>query len=232
MSIDSKLGIEIIDGAWPIGHARSLEEIQARFGVSRTVAREVSRQLEAVGLVQARRRLGLVAQPQEVWNMLHPDLIRWRLHSTHRVRQMRSIIELRQAVEPMAAEGAALVAPVRAKALLLSLAAEMRQYSQNHDKEAFISAVNEFHDVLLSACGNELFAALGKLAEVAIRARADFKASAEKRKLYISGHEDVAAAIFRGSPDEARESMRILLTNAYAEFFSEPDPRFNSVEDD
>ena len=40
MSVDRELGIEIIDGVWAVGEARALEEIQERFNVSRTVARE------------------------------------------------------------------------------------------------------------------------------------------------------------------------------------------------
>ncbi|MCT3011354.1 GntR family transcriptional regulator, partial [Propionibacterium freudenreichii] len=59
MSVDRELGIEIIDGVWAVGEARALEEIQERFNVSRTVAREAARQLEAMGLARPRRRLGL-----------------------------------------------------------------------------------------------------------------------------------------------------------------------------
>ena len=49
-AIARELGIEIIEGTWAAGQARTLEDLQSRFGVSRTVAREVSRQLEAMGL--------------------------------------------------------------------------------------------------------------------------------------------------------------------------------------
>ncbi|HHW51132.1 MAG TPA: GntR family transcriptional regulator, partial [Pseudoclavibacter sp.] len=69
-AISQTLGIEIIDGTWAVNTARTLESIQERFSVSRTVAREAARQLEAMGLVSARRRHGIVAQPIDRWMVL------------------------------------------------------------------------------------------------------------------------------------------------------------------
>lgn len=106
-----ELGIEIIDGDWAVGASRTLEEIQSRFGVSRTVAREASRQLESMGLAHTRRRLGLVAQPMTQWNVLDPTLIGWRLRSRHRDDQIYTLTQLRLAVEPAAAASAASFAP-------------------------------------------------------------------------------------------------------------------------
>lgn len=122
-----ELGIEIVDGAWGVGAARTLEDLQSRFGISRTVAREASRQLEAMGLVVARRRLGLVAQPMSQWNVLDPTLIEWRLRSTQREDQIYTLTQLRLAVEPAAAEGAARFASIQTRAALLATAAELRR---------------------------------------------------------------------------------------------------------
>lgn len=220
MSVDRELGIEIIDGIWPVGEARALEAIQARFAVSRTVAREAARQLEAMGLATPRRRLGLVAQPQENWRMLHPLLINWRLHSTQRVDQMRDVIQLRQAVEPMAAADAAEIAPIPNRGRLLSLAAEMRHYSDADDEESFIECDNEFHEVVLASCGNELFAALGELVGIVIRSRIDFDAPHPARQPTILGHEAVAQAIFEGNADAARSAMASVLSDACHDFWS------------
>ncbi|MCT2973414.1 FadR/GntR family transcriptional regulator [Propionibacterium freudenreichii] len=218
MSVDRELGIEIIDGVWAVGEARALEEIQERFNVSRTVAREAARQLEAMGLARPRRRLGLVAQPQENWRMLHPVLINWRLHSTQRMAQMRAVVQLRQAVEPMAAANAARIAPIPDRGRLMSLAAEMRQFSDANDEESFIDCDNEFHEVMLACSGNELFAALGELVGIIIRARVDFDAPHPARQPTIIAHEAVAEAIFKGDADGAHAAMSTLLSDACHDF--------------
>ena len=82
------LAIEMLDGKWPAGESLTLEDVQNRFGISRTVAREVAKTLESMGAVTVRRRVGLVARPFSDWQALNHQVIEWRLHSTQRVRQI------------------------------------------------------------------------------------------------------------------------------------------------
>ena len=42
------LAIEMLDGKWPAGESLTLEDVQNRFGISRTVAREVAKTLESM----------------------------------------------------------------------------------------------------------------------------------------------------------------------------------------
>ena len=83
------LAIEMLDGKWPAGESLTLEDVQNRFGISRTVAREVAKTLESMGAVTVRRRVGLVARPFSDWQALNHQVIEWRLHSTQRERQPR-----------------------------------------------------------------------------------------------------------------------------------------------
>ncbi len=73
-NISRKMGIEIIEGKWKHESIRTLEGVQSRFNVSRTVAREASRQLESMGLIRTRRRLGLIAQGMDFMR-LHIQMI-------------------------------------------------------------------------------------------------------------------------------------------------------------
>ena len=91
------LAIEMLDGKWPVGESLTLEDVQNRFGISRTVAREVAKTLESMGAVTVRRRVGLVARPFSDWQALNHQVIEWRLHSTQRERQLSSLTELRLA---------------------------------------------------------------------------------------------------------------------------------------
>lgn len=213
------LGIEIIDGDWTPLSPRTLEDVQARFGVSRTVAREASRQLEGMGLVHTRRRLGLVAQPMSAWSILDPLLIDWRLHSSQREDQIRSLTQLRLAVEPAAAEGTARFASIHTRARLLPLAAEMRRTGEAGQLREFMSLDIEFHSLLLTSSGNELFAALSDLVAVVLQGRTELGLMpAQPKPEALAGHEAVAEAVFRGDPEAARAAMQDILDEVRGAF--------------
>ncbi len=225
-SIARELGIEIIDGLWADGEGRTLEDVQTRFGVSRTVAREASRQLESMGLVRTRRRLGLVAQPMGTWKALDPTLIDWRLHSTQRQDQIRSLTQLRLAVEPAAAEGVARFASIQTRASLLPLAAEMRRTGEAGELREFLSYDVEFHATVLKSCGNELFASLSDLVAVVLQGRTELGLMpAQPKPEAIDGHEAVAEAVFRGDPAGARAAMEAILQEVREAFLEADEAR-------
>ncbi len=97
-SVSRTLAIEMLDGVWKAGESLTLEALQSRFGISRTVAREVAKTLESMNAVLVKRRIGLVARPFGEWQALNHQVIEWRLHSTQRERQLSSLTELRLAV--------------------------------------------------------------------------------------------------------------------------------------
>ncbi|MFT3944377.1 MAG: FCD domain-containing protein [Ancrocorticia sp.] len=219
--ISRDLGIEIIDGVWETGTARTLEEIQSRSNVSRTVAREVSRQLESMGLVRTRRRLGLVAQGMESWNVLDAQLIDLRLHSSNREAQIYSLTQLRLAVEPAAAESAARFASIHTRAQLLPLASEMRRTGEAGLLKEFLVHDIEFHSLLLRSCGNELFAALADVVAVVLQGRTELGLMpAQPKPEALDGHEAVAEAVFKGDGPGARAAMESILEEV-REAFSE-----------
>ncbi|MDN6271865.1 MAG: GntR family transcriptional regulator, partial [Bifidobacterium crudilactis] len=143
--VAQELAIDIIEGRWEIGRPVTLEEIQRRFSISRTVAREVARQLQSVGAVEVRKRLGIVARPVAEWSALNTQVVNWKLHSNQRRSQLISLTELRLAVEPAAAAGAAAHAPMDVKAKVAVLAVEMRKTGEQGMLEQFHEYDIEFH---------------------------------------------------------------------------------------
>ena len=71
------LGREIAGGVHPPGTVLRTEEAEQRFGISRSVAREVMRTLASMRLVFGRKRVGNVVRPRAEWNLFDPVLIRW-----------------------------------------------------------------------------------------------------------------------------------------------------------
>ena len=105
------LGTRIISGELPAGHIMLAENLEDELKVSRSVIREAVRVLQSLGLVETTKRVGIRVLPPSRWNPFDPQVIRWRLASKARGAQLRSLAELRSAVEPAAAELAAQNAP-------------------------------------------------------------------------------------------------------------------------
>lgn len=215
-----ELGVEIIEGTLPADSGMTLEDVQRRFSVSRTVAREIVRELQTLHLVSSRRRVGIVVQDRSGWNALHPTLIDWRLHSADRPRQLRDLTELRHVIEPAAAASASRLATVEVRAELPPLAAKMRELGEAGRLQEFLTLDARMHRLILTASGNELFAAMGDLVEVVLSARTELSLMPQQPKPEaLAAHEAVADAIWRGDADAAREAM-IAITAEVLDAFS------------
>lgn len=190
------------------GGRRGDAEFQRRFDVSRTVAREVAKSLETAKVVTVRRRIGLVSQPVEEWDALSTQVIHWKLHSTHRKEQLRTLTELRLAIEPAAATSAARYAPIDVKSRPLLLAAELRHTGENGRPDEFHKLDIEFHSLILRNSGNEMFASLSTIIATVLSGRVELHMYPQKPKPEaLDAHDAVAQAIWQSSPDNARQAM-------------------------
>jgi len=207
------LGREIVDGVTPVGSALTLDGICVRFGVSRTVAREAMRMLESMRLITSRRRVGLVVRPREEWDVFDPRLIRWRLDGPQRSDQLRSLTELRLAVEPHAAACAAAAAGRQEGDELVALTARMRRLGEEGRLAEFMELDIEFHARLLRASGNEMFAALTDVVAEVLRGRTEHGLMPpHPEEEALSAHEAVAAAVRAGDPVAAEVAMSQITT--------------------
>ncbi|PLS31339.1 transcriptional regulator [Bifidobacterium margollesii] len=208
LPIADRLATDIIDGPWAVGASMTLEDIQNRFGVSRTVAREAARYLEATNAVTIRRRVGLVAQDPATWAAMNPQVIQWKLHSNQRKQELLSLTELRLAVEPAAAACATHRAPLETRAKMPVLAMEMRRHGEAGDLDPFHELDIEFHSTLLRNSGNELFASLAPIVETILRGRVEINMYPSRpSKSALDAHDAVADAVWRGDAERARMAM-------------------------
>ncbi|MGM7424783.1 FadR/GntR family transcriptional regulator [Cellulosimicrobium sp. CpK407] len=206
------LGRRITSGDVPAGSPLTLESIGSEFGVSRTVAREVMRLLEGLGLVRSKRRVGLVVLGVEEWNVLDPRVIRWRLEGPGRDSQLRTLTELRHAVEPLAAAGAAVHATDDERAELVAAATRMRMLGEAGDLEEFLALDVRFHELLLRSSGNEMFGALAGVVAAVLSGRTHLGLMpASPVPEALDQHEAVARAVADGDPRAAEAAMAAIV---------------------
>jgi DNA-binding FadR family transcriptional regulator len=215
-----ELGIEIACGTLPAGTVLRVEQLQARFGVSRTVAREVVRTLEAMRLTSSKRRVGVTVRDPAEWNHYDPRVIRWQLDGEGRATALRTLTELRSAVEPSAARFAALRADPEQRGRLRTLADHLKATARAADLQAFLDHDIAFHHLVLTASGNPMFGQLSEVvAEVLTGRTGHGLMPPQPQPEAVRLHAEVAVAIIAGQADRAERAMRDIVVQAREEMF-------------
>lgn len=222
------LGQDIVSGVLLPGDRLTLEGLQQDFGVSRTVVRDCMRILEAMNLVYSKRRVGIVVQEPEFWNVFDPRLIKWRLRGPGRATQFRTLTELRVGVEPVAAAGAARYASEQDRSRLVVLAAQLRTLGEAGELDAFLQADIEFHTLLLRASGNDMFASLQEVVAQVLTGRTrQGMMPPHPTEEALHGHAQVAAAVAAGDDGAALAHMSGLLEEVRRAVSGQPAPGEN-----
>ncbi|MCZ2401688.1 FadR family transcriptional regulator [Paenarthrobacter sp. Z7-10] len=215
------LGLAVSSGELPAGSVVLIEELEERCQVSRSVIREALRVLASMGMVASRRRVGVQILPSSEWNLYDPQLIRWRLASPGRIAQLRSLFELRAAIEPEAARLAAVRAPLGDASDLMGLAGKLWAAGRDGDTALFLQLDIEFHRLVLSSSGNEMFGKLTTLVAEVLTGRTNYGLMPEHpHEEALQMHVDVASAIQRGDGEEARRAMLCITDRAMTEMQS------------
>ncbi|MER5728182.1 FadR/GntR family transcriptional regulator [Streptomyces sp. NPDC002138] len=212
------LGLAITAGEHPPGSVLRTDEVAQEFGASRTVVREAVRVLEAMALVESRRRVGVTVRPAEEWNVYDPRVIRWRLAGADRPRQLRSLTVLRSAIEPVAAGLAAVRATPEQCAALTEAALGMVRTSRGHQLEGYLHHDVAFHRTVLDASGNEMFARLGDVVAEVLTGRTQHAVMFhDPDPAAVTLHVRVAEAVREGDAARAEALTREIAAGALEE---------------
>ena len=194
------------------------EQLEEELKVSRSVVREAVRVLQSLGLVETIKRVGIRVLPAHRWNPFDPLVIRWRLAGEGRGAQLRSLAELRSAVEPAAAELAAQNAPQKLRSELVDISLAMRDAGHAGDMQTFLELDIRFHALVLSGSGNEMFANLiGQVTETLTGRTVHGLMPTHPEEVALQWHMDVARAIADGDGEKAREAAASIMRETIAD---------------
>jgi Transcriptional regulators len=216
-----QIGTAVCSGEMGPGDLLYIDDLAERFAVSRSVVREALRVLSSMGMVHSRRRVGTQIRPASRWNVYDPQVIRWRLASRQRNAQLRSMTELRTAVEPQAARLAAERTSADAASDLVSTAAKMWAAGKDGDEDEFLRLDIEFHRQVLAGSGNDMFVKLHELVAEVLAGRHHYGLMPRyPQDDALRLHADVAQAIQRRDGDRAHDAMVHIMQQALDEMRS------------
>lgn len=207
------LAHEILSGALPPGTRLPQEaEILARFGISRTVLREVLKTLTAKGLLVSKTRVGTTVLDSAHWNYFDADVLAWKVSEGFDIGFLRDLAEIRVVIETAAARAAAERRSDRDIAELRRHLAGMSEATES--ARDFAEADLHFHKTVGRASGNALMRSLAAVIETALMA--SFRMSspvneAEEHRVSVRGHGAIVDAIEAGDGDRAAEAMRAII---------------------
>lgn len=216
-SVVDDLGARIARGDLAVGSTVTLDDLAAQYGVSRTVIREAIRELQSLGMVDSRRRVGSEVLPLARWSVFHPKVIGWRIDSGSMRGQLTALTELRLALEPVAAALAAQRRSSTQATKLVGLADDLHDAGVRDDMDRFVTVDVAFHTLILHAADNELFAAHADSVSAALLGRAKHGLLPHPVVHSFELHQAVADSIMRRDPVCAQSVMREILSDVVNE---------------
>ncbi len=204
------LGKLIAKGKWAVqGHLPREDDLVAQFSVSRTIVREATKTLQALGLVITRPRTGSRIQPVANWRLLDAQVMGWIAAGEISPAMIRDLLDLRAMIEPTAAAYAAERAN---EASCHAIAQALKDMASANNQAAHKRADFRFHEAILEASENIFFLQLKPALHAVLEG--SFKISmydAQRMKDSVRVHETVYQAILDRNPDAARLAMLELL---------------------
>src|ERR1700722_3604741 len=208
----SAIGREIASGVWKPEQTLPTEpELAHRFGAGRNAVREAVKILAAKGFVRTERRAGTIVRQESCWNLLDAEVLGWMLSAlANRDHLLDELSELRSVVEPAVAALAANHASAMEKLRISEAFAQMEKLPDELQKA--IDADIAFHELLFEATHNRLIVALVPAFSLLLRANFEISIRAGKpASRNLKEHRQIAEAISRRDPEEARRATRKLL---------------------
>lgn len=209
-TIVEQLGQAIVTGTYGAKAFPIEVDLCRQFGASRSVLREAVKMLTAKGLLSARPRQGTVLEPEQHWNLLDPDVLRWMLERKFSLPLLAEFTEVRLAIEPMAARLAARHVTPEAVAQLQRAIDRMKAAERGEDDP--LSSDIAFHVAVLHASGNRFYMQfeefIGTALRISIRLTNQFKGVPMGN---VNDHRKVLDAIKAGDAEKAQSGMDALL---------------------
>jgi DNA-binding FadR family transcriptional regulator len=205
------LGSAIVRGRISPGALMPTEnELVEEYGVGRSALREGVKVLAGKGLLESRTSAGTRVRPRDTWNLLDPDVLRWRLNPEPSKHDLAVVANLRVALEPGAARLAAESKDQRARREVPVQMAKL--WATVDDPEAFVEADLSFHRSIFVASGNELLLYIHEVVSDALRlVRPLHTHSVAHNRETLANHELVSQAILHGYHRKAEQLMRTIV---------------------
>jgi DNA-binding FadR family transcriptional regulator len=208
--IVQELGMRIVSGGIKPGERLPAEPTLCEsYGVSRPVLREATRVLVAKGLVVSKPRVGSVVRPRDEWHMLDPDVLVWTISHLPEGEFFRSLMTVRQIIEPAAAALAAISATDE------DIARIGAAYERMEGAQTAADLLNPdlaFHRAIMTATHNDMLAYIGNMLSLALSESIKLTSRhPNTHALSLPRHKAILTALLNRDPLAAQQATLVQL---------------------
>lgn len=211
------LGQRIVQGFYKQGQQLPVEpDLCVEFGVSRPIVREATKTLIAKGLLTSKPKIGTVVQHKGNWNLMDRDVLTWVTKSLPPEAFLDMLFEARLAIEPTAAEIAAV------KATHEDVDNIRRAYEDMARAPSVADSIEpdvRFHQAIMDATHNDVIRYIGHTLHNALAISISLTSWHEEiHELSLPRHEAIYLAIAARNPTHAGAAARTLLQDSRRDF--------------
>jgi DNA-binding FadR family transcriptional regulator len=195
----------------------TVDQLAEQHGVSRTIAREAASQLQALGFLRGKQRLGLVVDRPNVHELMKQWLPMYSRSMGH--ENIQALAQLRYVLEVGSIGFAVANATSEQLDLLSALAADFEKVTaENGQTEEADRIEIEFHSLILKMTGNPLISGMHSVLsdyfQEAVRSNPNWQSVSPDA---IWEHKAIAKAIAQRDIELARNLLRHHLDNSLSE---------------
>lgn len=215
--IVEEIGASIVAREYPLTQRALTErEVCSEFEVSRSIAREALSMLASKGLIAPNMSQGTWVQPEESWNLMDKDILRWLYLSRLSEATMLEFIQVRRGIEPLSAAYAARRATASTLAELLTISGSLSNKNNVSSSRAcgasLVDTQVTLHTTILKATSNKALKQFANFIEVSIRATHEILVSDDGyRANVIEKYHELVDSLQCASPRLARDTMKEIL---------------------
>jgi DNA-binding FadR family transcriptional regulator len=221
------IGSDIAAGVYPVGSNIPPEaSLCERYGVSRSVLREVLRVLSQKGMLHARPKVGIRVRPEADWNLMDVEVLDWVWKAGRYGQHVDDFLGFRRIVEPAAARMAATHATPEQRDTIASLCAALEASNERLQRlggegagSPWLEAVEadlQFHGAIYESSGNGMLRYIGRL--IVHMMRKQIAASTAAPGTFGQGipfHRRLADSIAAGDAAAAFEASDRIIVSAF-----------------
>ncbi len=216
--IAQNIMVRIVSGEYRVGESFPKEsELCKQYDVSRVVIREAKKRIQALGMLQTRKKAGSTVMPKLAWNFFNQDLFSLYLrHGGDFEQQMENYYTMRRLLEPEIAAQVALIASQECiEALEGHIDVMSRAYHENNS-QTLIQADLDFHLKIYETSNNILLFPLANLMTPLFLK--GFTFSMREWGNGLREHVETFEAIAQHDPERARRCALEIIERGYKRY--------------
>lgn len=206
-----QLSSDIVSGNYEGNVLPAQAMLSRQYGVSLTIMREAMSILSSRGMLDVKQKTGTRIKPVEDWIIFDYEVMEWRMSAARDLEYVRTLIELRDFVDPKAAYIAATRANRHQR---IAIAAAFQKLVQAAPSlVSWANLEDALRTAIIEASGNTLLRQMSRIIQAGMRVYPTVPTQMLEPAMCLAHYRGIVRAIEEHDADGAKSAMASLVTD-------------------